>query len=126
MGKILFVFGEAQAISACDCFEPPRKRIGVNILIYICGMDDLCQSQKSRLFETVFENDRLKGAASIRGMTKFYSRRVEGNRAGFFDNMFDLAGGGEQEFRFVINEAGDEPWTGNAVHMYMRAGNPFH
>src|SRR6266498_5183543 len=86
MREILLVFGEAQAISARYRFQPARQRVGVNILIYIRSMDDLCQSQKPRLFEAIFENDRLKRAASIGAMTQFDSRRIKGDRAGFLDN----------------------------------------
>src|SRR5690242_20420442 len=126
MHKILLVLRETQAISACNGFQPACQRISVNILIYIRGMDDLCQSQKPRLFEAIFEDDRLKRAASIGAMTQFDSRRIKGDRAGFLDNLFDLAGGDKQEFRFVVNEARDQPGTGDTINMYMRPGNPFH
>jgi hypothetical protein len=48
---------------------------------------------------------------------KLYSRRVEGNSAGFFGDLLDLAGRGEQEFGLVVNEARDQPRAGHAVYM---------
>jgi hypothetical protein len=59
-------------------------------------------------------------------VTQFYTGRVEGNRAGLLDDLLDLAGGDEQEFSVIVNEAGNEPGTGNAVHMNVRAGDPKH
>jgi hypothetical protein len=59
-------------------------------------------------------------------MAKFNARRIEDNRAHLLGDFFDLTGRHKQEFRFAVNEAGDEPRTGDAVNVDVGTGDPLH
>src|SRR5258706_5059947 len=59
-------------------------------------------------------------------MTQFNARCIKGNRASLLDDLFDLAGWHKQKLCIVINEARNEPRTGDTINMHMRTGNPFH
>jgi hypothetical protein len=59
-------------------------------------------------------------------MTKFDSWRIVWYCGCFFGNLFNLAARDEQKLSLAINEASDEPGTGNPVNVNVRAGNPFH
>ena len=54
------------------------------------------------------------------------SAGIEGDCASVLDHLLDLVGRYEQEFSLVINESPDQPRTGHAVNVHMRAGYPLH
>ena len=125
MFEILHVFGKSQTVARCDRFESSRDWICVNVLRHIRRVDDLRQSQQPRLFQSIFQNDGLERTSSL-VVTKFHASRVEWNCVLLLRNLFDLAGGDEQELCFVVNEAGDEPWASDAIHVDVRTGDPFY
>ena len=49
---------------------------------------------------------------------------IEGNRAKARGHAFDLARGHEQKHGIGIDEAADEPWTGDPVDLGPRTGYP--
>jgi hypothetical protein len=49
---------------------------------------------------------------------------VEGRGAEAISDGCDLGGGDEKENGGGINEASDQPWTGDAINLGTRAGDP--
>src|SRR6266511_2432398 len=125
MLKVFHIIWKTQTIARGDGFESACDRISVNVFGHIRSMDDLCKPQQTCIFQIIFENDRLKGTTTLM-MAKFHARRIERDRACFFCNLIDLALRYKQKLGFIVNETSDEPGTGNAVHMDVGTGDPFH
>src|SRR5512133_1165103 len=126
MLKVFQVFREAQTITGGTCFQSAGDRILVNRLRSIRGVYDRRQTQEPWFFQSIFEDNGLERAASIVSVTEFHTRRIEGNRTRFLGNLIQLTDRHKQEFRFIVDESGDQPWTSHAINMDVRASDPFH
>jgi hypothetical protein len=59
-------------------------------------------------------------------VAKLHTRRIEGDCAGLFDDLFDFRRRDEQELGLIVYETGNQPGTGNAVHVDVGTGDPEH
>jgi hypothetical protein len=116
--QVLLVFGEAQAKPAGYCLQAAGDRFFVDVFRNICGMDDLRQTYESRLFQFVFEHDGLERTAPIL-MAKFHAGSIEGDGVLLFGDLLNLVLGNKEELGIVVDEAGDEPGTSNAINVHV-------
>ena len=100
-------------------------RVGVDVRRHVRGVDDLRHSYQARIRQAVLAHDRLEGTAAL-VVTKLDPRGVKGNRTRVVGNRIDFRLGNEQELRFAVHEAPDQPRTGHPVHVHMRTRDPGH
>src|SRR5579859_522945 len=123
--QVLFIIGIAQAEPGGNRFEAARDRISVYILGYIGGVDDLGQPYQTRVGEAIFEHDGLERAAAL-VVAELHAGRIEWYGPCFLSNLVYLALGHKQKFRLIVHEPQDQPRAGHAVHVHVRASQPFH
>jgi hypothetical protein len=125
VGEIFQIIGETQAETFGDRFDSARDRVGINVLGYVGGMDDPGHPQQPGILEVIFQDDRLERAAPV-FVTQLDAWSVKRDGAGFPGDPVDLDLRDEQELGVAVDEAGDQPRAGDAVHVDMGAGDPFH
>src|SRR5258708_213716 len=79
---------------------------------------------QSRVLDIEDADDRIEGAA-ITYVPEFGALDVIWNTAGLIRNCGDLIRWHIDEFGTRIDEARDQPRTGNAIDLWVFAGNPF-
>ena len=57
-------------------------------------------------------------------MAPEHAIEIERRGTELFGYTFNLGGGHEQEHRARVDEAADQPWTGDAVHLWPSPGDP--
>jgi hypothetical protein len=59
-------------------------------------------------------------------MAQLHAGCIEGDGAVLFHDTLDFSPGNEEELRFVVDKAGDQPGAGYTVNVDVRTGYPFH
>jgi len=123
--QVFPILGETQAVAGGDRFQAAGDGILVEVAGNIRRKDDSGQPEQARLLQSEFLDDGLERTVVFR-VAQFDVGRVKGDCAGLLGRFLDLTGGDEQELGIAVDEAGDQPRAGDAVHMDMRTGDPQH
>src|SRR5262249_16744489 len=107
-----------------DGFEPARLRSKV-LRRRVGPTDDQRQRRKCRIGDAVLVDDGVE-AALVTVMAKFNIWHIE--RRGTLPRRdgHNLVSRYVQKLGMGVNEALDEPGTGNAVNLWPLMGHPFH
>src|SRR4051812_43071311 len=90
----------------------------------ICTSDNGRETSESRIMYVVGAHDRIE-RAELADVAKCYSRDVIGCASDILRDLCDVLYRYVDEFRLRIDEAADQPWTGDAVDLRVLARDPF-
>ena len=89
----------------------------------ICASHDFREMVEGRIFDAVDAHDGIEGTA-LAFVGEFDALDVVGRSARRFGDIENVLGGDVDEFRLRIDEAPDQPWTGDAVDFRALARDP--
>src|ERR1700754_3154609 len=109
-----------------DSFEARALRLLIQRVIGVGTVDDPPQQYQSGVAgEFAFFQDCFE-RAFLAVMAKLDVLDVVGNGVEALRLRHHLFSGHEHELGVLIDELLDEPWAGDAIHLDLFAGDPFH
>ena len=93
--------------------------------VRVCTAHDRGQFRQRSVAQLVLGKKRIE-TATRPVVRKLYPFHVERRCAGLSSPRRNQSRGDEEELRRLVDEAGDQPWAGNAIDLGSFSGNPLH